>query len=346
MKILAIQFRYLGDAALMTPALRAIKEHFPGVALHVLVAKEVAPLLEHLPWLERVWAFPRMRGKARLAQSWPLIRELRRQRFDRSVDFSANDRSALISLACGASQRLAAARPGGFFGRRFCYTQTLALPRGGHQALSNLHLLSAWGIALPEAPQIEICVDPACAGLAEQLVPRPIILCHIATSQPKKEWPLNSWVELYRHASAAGHELMFSTGVTPRERVLVEQFKKLAPDAPVLPVLPDLATFLAVIGRARLFVCGDTGPLHFAAGLGVPTIGLFGPSSPRIWAPLGRQHRTAQSKECGCGGDTAVCLRANPCMAAISPKTVFELISQALAESPTRREPKAPCGQK
>ena len=52
MKILALQFRYLGDAVLMTPALRALKEHFPGCSLHVLVAEEVVPLLQHLPWLD------------------------------------------------------------------------------------------------------------------------------------------------------------------------------------------------------------------------------------------------------------------------------------------------------
>jgi ADP-heptose:LPS heptosyltransferase len=341
MKILAIQFRYLGDAALMTPALRALKDHFPGAALHVLVAKEAVPLLQHLPWLEQVWAFPRTRGKARLAESWPVLQALRRQRFDRSVDFSGNDRSALISLACGARQRLAAARPGGFFGRRLCYTQTLVLPRGGHQALSNLQLLAAWGIAVPEAPELEIRADPALAGAAEQLFPRPAILCHIATSQPKKEWPVASWAELYRQATAAGHELAFSTGVTPREQALLEQLKKLAPNAPVLPVLPDLATFLAVIGRAGLFVCGDTGPLHFAAGLGVPTIGIFGPSSARVWAPLGGRHRVAQATDCTCGGDTAVCLRANPCLATLSPETVFGLVSQALAAVPGTEAPSA-----
>jgi ADP-heptose:LPS heptosyltransferase len=77
LKILAIQFRYLSDTALMTPALRAIREHFPGSTLHVLVAEEAVPLLHHLPGLARVWAFPRRRGKAKPLLSWPVIRALR-----------------------------------------------------------------------------------------------------------------------------------------------------------------------------------------------------------------------------------------------------------------------------
>jgi ADP-heptose:LPS heptosyltransferase len=71
MKILAMQFRYLDDAPLMPPGLRTIQEHFLSCAVHVLVAEEFAPLLQHLPWLLQVWAFPWMRGKARLTQSWP-----------------------------------------------------------------------------------------------------------------------------------------------------------------------------------------------------------------------------------------------------------------------------------
>ena len=98
MKILAIQFRYLGDAALMTPALRAIREHFPGSTLHLLVAEEIVPLLQHLPGLARVWAFPRRRGRAKPTLSWPVIRALRQEHFDRSVEFGGNDRGAIVSL--------------------------------------------------------------------------------------------------------------------------------------------------------------------------------------------------------------------------------------------------------
>jgi ADP-heptose:LPS heptosyltransferase len=93
-----------------------------------------------------------------------------------------------------------------------------------------------------------------------------------------------------------------------------------------LPVVPDLPTFLAVLKRARLFISGDTGPLHFAAGLGVPTIGLFGPSPAGKWAPLGPGHRVLQTDNCTCGGDTAVCLSASPCMAAILPEAVVRLV--------------------
>ena len=73
-KILAIQFKYLGDAVFLTPALRALRESQPGGELHVLVAAEITPLFAHLPWLTKVWSLPRTRGRARLRDSWPVIR--------------------------------------------------------------------------------------------------------------------------------------------------------------------------------------------------------------------------------------------------------------------------------
>src|SRR5437773_415941 len=126
MKILAIQFRYFGDAALLAPALRALRERFPDAALHLLVPQEVTPLFQHLPWLTRVWAMPRTRGRARLRDGWPIVRALRKERFDRSVDFGGNDRGAILSLLCGARERLAPHSAGGFFGRSFCYTKEVA----------------------------------------------------------------------------------------------------------------------------------------------------------------------------------------------------------------------------
>ncbi len=115
-KILALQFKYFGDAVLMTPALRALREKFPQGELHALVPESIAPILQSLPWINRVWPMPRRRGSASLTLTWPVIRALRREHFDCSVDFASNDRGAILSFLIGARQRLGWAERGGFFG--------------------------------------------------------------------------------------------------------------------------------------------------------------------------------------------------------------------------------------
>ena len=331
MKILAIQFKYFGDAVLLTPALRALREHFPQCQLHVLVPEEVAPLLQHLPWLDRVWPMPRRRGRMTLSQAWPVVRALRREHFDRSVDFAGNDRGAIVSLLIGARQRLGLDYPGGFLGRRFCYHQRVPFtPLGGHESAQVAQVLSAWGI-VPQSLEPEIRADPALYGAAEKLLPAGSIICHIASSQPKKEWPLDHWAAFYGMATRANLRLAFTTARGAREQALVEEFKKLVADAPIVPVIPDLALFLAVLKRSAAFISGDTGPLHFAAGLGLPTIGLFGPSAASQWAPPARNHRSLTGSPCGCDGNSAVCYGAHHCLAAISPETVFAALRDALA---------------
>jgi heptosyltransferase-3 len=322
-KILALQFKYFGDTVLMTPALRALREKFPRSELHVLVPEPIAPVLQHLPWINRVWPMPRRRGRASLSLTWPVIRALRREHFDRSVDFASNDRGAILSFLIGAKLRLGWAEHGGFLGRQFCYNQRVA-PENQvrHESARLAHLLTAWDM-VPSSLTAEICANPALAATADKLLPPGKIICHVASSQPKKEWPLKHWAALHQMAIDAGIDLVFSTGIGTREEALLTDFKKLAPAAPILEPVPDLALYLAVLQRAKTFVSGDTGPMHFAAGLGVPTLALFGPNSPAQWAPVGPQHRFLTGTACTCD-NVGVCGSPYPCLAAITPEQVLK----------------------
>jgi ADP-heptose:LPS heptosyltransferase len=252
--------------------------------------------LENLPWITKVWSLPRTRGQARLRDSWPVIRGLRQQHFDRSVDFGGNDRGAILSLVSGARQRLGAVDKTNLL-YKICYSQevhTTTLPPAWVQR--HLQLLSAWNIPAPVSTRLEIVADPALAEEAARLLPAGMIVCHLGTSQPRKEWPLERWQEFYRLARATGFSLAFSSGTSERERALLAGLQKMEPKIFALPSLPSLKLFLAVLRRARAVIAGDTGPLHFAAGLGVPVVGLFGtPDSLLRTAPLYQENQMVKS---------------------------------------------------
>jgi heptosyltransferase-3 len=251
MKILAIQFKYFGDAVLMTPSLRALREHFPRAEIHLLVPEEIAPIFQHLPWLNRVWPMPRRRGSASLRQTWPVIRALRRERFDRSVDFASNDRGAILSFLAGAPQRLGWAERGGFLGRRFCYNQRVAPEtKMQHESVRLAHLLSAWEIAASSL-EAEIRSDPALAASAEKLLPPGQLFATSLPASRKKNGRCGTGLAFYRLAAATGRRVAFTTAVGAREQNLMAELKKILPDAPVLPVIPELPQFLAVLNRAE-----------------------------------------------------------------------------------------------
>jgi ADP-heptose:LPS heptosyltransferase len=332
-KILALQFKYFGDAVLMTPALRALRRNYPQATLHLVVPEEIAPLFQHLSWLDRIWSMPRRRGSANLQATWPLILALRREQFDRSVDFASNDRGAILSFLIGAKRRLGWAQPGGFFGRKFLYNERV-LPEANppHESLRLAHLLSSWKITPPDAWEAEIHADPTLAEAAKQVLrENAAVICHVASSQQKKEWPVALWAEFHRLATAAGSKVIFTTARGEREAALMVELKKLAPEAKVLPAITDLPLFLAVLSRATVFISGDTGPLHFAAGLGVPTISLFGPTLPSRWAPLGTRHHALTGGVCGCNGHIAVCQSGRHCLAEISPQVVFDALQRQIS---------------
>ena len=332
-KILAIQFKYLGDAVQLTPALRALRVHFPAAEIHVLVPAEVAPLLERLPSIDRLWAMPRRRGKAAFGETLPIIRALRREHFTRIVDFGGNDRGAVLSLAAGGQIRLGWARPGKWLGCHQFYNQRV-IPRAPrpHESLHLAQLLARWDVPPPASLEPEIHADDALAGAAAAILPGPrAILFHMAAGVRKNEWPVGHWAELYRLARAAGRTSFFTTPAGDHGAGLIAALQQLVPDAAVLPPIPSLPLFLAVLKRAALFVAGDTGPVHFAAGLGVPTLSLFGQSQPASTAPVGPRHKFIAVAGCTCARTFPVCARPNHCLAEIRPEQVLATLGQMLA---------------
>ena len=330
MKILAIQFKSLGDAVLVVPALEAIRVRFPSCQLHVLVSDRAAPLLQSLPWINRIWIMPRVRSRARIKQNWPLIRALRAERFDYSVDFASNDRGAVLSLLCGARERIGLDYPG-FWGKRFCFTQRVTpAPISQHEARRNFRILSVWNITPPELLEVKIKPDPSLAGVAKIHLPEKNILCHMGAGMPKKQWPVQHWAAFYQQASASGFKLAFTAGENAREQALVVELKALLPEAPILPAF-NIAEFLAVLSRAQALVAGDTGPMHFAASLGVPFVALFCASLFAQWKPLAQNCSILHGTPCTCEGAWHDCRSTSHCLASIEPSQVLERLISVLA---------------
>lgn len=316
----------------MIPALRMLRRHYPEAELHVLVASEAAPLLQRLDWIDRVWAFPRSRGKVRLSESMPQIKALRAVGFDRSVDFVGNDRGAILSRLVGAKERLGVAAPMGFRGRKLCYTTTIEeLDLTRHESVRDAYVLSGWDVPfLKEELEIRL-VPPEDDIVNDTPLPERSVICHLSTSQPKKEWSISNWAELYQRLRQDGHRTVFTTGPSEREQKLLADLRAISPGIDALPKLPSLEAFMTVMVQARLFISPDTAPLHLAAGVGAPTLGLFGPTASSRWAPIGEKHTALQGGPCPCSGHLDECDQPVRCIDTIALNEVYITAKAMLA---------------
>lgn len=308
----------------------------PNVELHVLVAAEIAPLLENIPWITKVWAMPRQRGKLKLSVTIPFVRSLRREKFDQSVDFGGNDRGALLSYLSGANNRLGCLNYNDSkWLTKICYTQIVVHKDPGAPYFDlHFELLRALNINRPSWLKLEIFLSDFVVNSSKEILPENSIVCHISTSQPKKDWPLLHWKTLFCLANEAGLKLVFSAGPSEREQKLLSELRSMVPEAETLPAIKNLQLFLSVLKRSKLLVCGDTGPLHFADGLGVPVLGIFGVgNSVRQVAPIYSQNKIVVATGCACDlvrNNADTCCSSISCMVSIQPDIVFSRLRKIM----------------
>jgi ADP-heptose:LPS heptosyltransferase len=334
-KLLAIHFKYLGDVVVATPALRALRRAYPEWELHVLVPEEAAPLLQGVGWLDRVWKFPRIRGRLNLGASWPLIRQLRRERFAVSVDFAGNDRGALLSLMVGARRRIGVIAPLGFHLRSRCYTDRVEeFDTTRHESVRTWAVTAPLDVPFPEDMTLEIAADSRLVSAAAEALGDTQVLCYVTATQPKREWPIDHWLEFAERAGVLTPGIAFTGGSSLREKQVLAAIAERKAGLSILPAPEPLEHLLAVLAQAKLFISGDTGPMHFAAALGVPTLSLFGPTSATRWAPLGSRHCWIGGGLCPCSGHSAACVAAKSCVGQITPDRVYNEFARMVRETP------------
>ncbi|MFM1918790.1 MAG: hypothetical protein RLZZ303_424 [Candidatus Hydrogenedentota bacterium] len=114
------------------------------------------------------------------------------------------------------------------------------------------------------------------------------VVIHPGSGSPSKNWPLHHYEELAGILAARGLSVAWCCGPAEQERGV-------APSARALPPLP-LNELAGVLASARLYIGNDSGITHLAAAVGCPTVALFGPTNPAVWAPLGDHVRVVSSE--------------------------------------------------
>ena len=332
-RILVIKLRATGDVVLSTPVIENLKRRFPGARISFLTEEASADVLRWNEFLDDLIVLPVRRWKrAGFRRSWReqarFYRNLRRRRFDLAIDLFGNPRSAVLTWLSGAANRVGYA----FRGRRLAYNTVVTPPeRAGHEVLFHLEALEALDIpVVTNRPAVAI------PGTAEEKARR-WLRGHIQESRavvglnPGGGWAIKRWppVSFGRLADALidefGVEVLVMWG--PGEEALVEAVAGAMRNRPLVIPAVTLAELGAYLRRCCLLVSNDSGPMHMAAALDVPTVGIFGPTDPRAQGPWGDGHGVVRKESVDCLGCNRIeCPIGNICMTTLEPREVLAKI--------------------
>ncbi len=293
MKLGVILPNWIGDAAMATPALRALAQHVgPAATMVGIMRPYVAEVLEGTPWLdEQIFYDPKSKDPNQ--NTWSLVRRLRQLHLDQLVLLPNSLRTGAIAWLSGARERIGYARNG----RGLLLTKGLKPLRTGraHTPVSAvdyyLELTRAMGcrpltrtLELATTGDNERAADRVWENLGLTDASKVVALCPAGAFGAAKHWPVEHFAELGRRiAEAEACHVLVMCG--PAERDTARQIATLAADARVVSLADQqnlsIGLSKACVRRSQLVITTDSGPRHLAAGFQIPTVALFGSTDAR-----------------------------------------------------------------
>jgi predicted lipopolysaccharide heptosyltransferase III len=292
--ILLIQLRRIGDLILTTPAIAAIRQKFPDAHITLVVSRSCTPLLPAIPHVDSRYVM--QRNPADVGTFMKILRT----KFDASIDFTRNNRSALLSYLSRGKKRIASARiQRRAHVRQRAYNEFVpGRMRDAHMIDYNLSLLKPLGIQ-DVCPPIQLIVPTESAVNAKDVrqkagIREPFIIFHPGSARIEKFWQADRWAEVIQSAMDRWPiTAVLTGGNSPQEKSHIAKIESLLP-RPTSDTGPrvvdlsgkiDLLTLTALIAQARLLVTVDSAPVHLAAATKTPQVILFGPTNPFHWRP-------------------------------------------------------------
>lgn len=323
--ILALAPNWIGDAAMCTPALRALSRAYPNAELTVAGRKAICDLLDGLPYVTRT-----VPGSTRpgLRELVALARRLRPFAGDLAVVFPHSARAAILARLCGARRRVGYDRGG----RTFLLTDAVPSHRVNgriepvYMAREYLDLVAPLGCA-DDGEGLELCArEEDLTAVRERLDgSRPLVgIAPGAAFGPSKLWPAERYAAVADGlVDRAGARCALFTG--PGEESTREAVLRHAKH----PLIrydggqPSIGRLKAGVSQLDLLVCNDSGTRHIAVAFGVPTLCIMGPTSPKYsCGPYEKGEVLRVDVDCGpC--QKPICTTDHRCMTRITTEWVL-----------------------
>jgi heptosyltransferase I len=310
-RIALVKLSSLGDVVHALPVAATLRAARPAARLAWIVERREALVLQGHPALDevivvdtRAWRRARRPAAVQgaLAQVLAVRRRLAAARFDVALDLQGLIKSGAIAAATRAPLRVGFDRRWGREPLGALFTNRHVTPpvSARHVVEQYLALLAPLGIAerrlefrLPAVAAAEARVDEwlATAGLKPQ---RRLVVLNPGAGRADKRWPVEHFATLaarLAHDAGAHVVVAWGPGEEGEARAIVSGASSAGARALLAPPT-DLHALIALLRRASVMVAADTGPLHLAAAVGTPCVGLYGPTAAARNGPYGAGHRT------------------------------------------------------
>jgi heptosyltransferase III len=277
-RILVVTLRRLGDVLLTTPFIRALKSGCAGCSIDALVFRGTEGMLAGNRDLDDVIAIPQ---RPSIAETATIIRRLWR-RYDLAVSSQTGDRPVLLAWAAGRHRVgfLAGAESGAFWKRRV-FDGSVLVESKNHRVVELARLAQCLGLS----GRHDI-VGPAGIATAAAALPARYAVVHANPMYRIRRWTDDGWRALAQALADRGLTVVATGGPDPAEKEYLDRVWQAATP----PIVrrdgalgwPDIA---ALLRYAAVYVGPDTSVTHLAAGVGTPTVALYGPASPSLIGP-------------------------------------------------------------
>lgn len=283
-RILVIQLRRIGDVLLSTPAIRALAAHYPKARIDFMTESPADEVLWGHPLIDRLLVAPQQGS----GESWlKFVRRIREQKYDWTIDFFSNPRSAQFAFLSGAKVRVGLDRRG----RRWAFNHRIVedeIERDMYAADLRLNILQQLGIP-PVTRELEIHADHAdpqeTMRVTEFLraIPKdqPMIAVASGSANPAKRYPADLTARVIESLRKMHRTVVLTSG--PGEASLGEEIQNCLGEPVSHLKNARVPTLAALYRHSKLYVGPDSSPKHIAVACGLPTVTIFGPGNPSNW---------------------------------------------------------------
>ena len=341
--ILVVRLGAMGDIVHVMPAVKNLRSAFPSARISWLVEDKHKDLVECLREIDEVVVFPRKHWQSSLkypqkyfkiiSEARMFLKKLRDKKYDVALDFHGNFKSGLLTYLSNASTRIG-------FSKGYCkefnfvFTNVRITPHEKKMNRVDKYLTLLHGMDIEAHYQRPVLSIPDTDRLyvehfihQNHLNQKSIALIHPGTSLfgKYKRWPPKNYADLAdRLIQELGYSVIFTW--SDQEYKIVEEIVSfMRYQATIACKTASVKQLIALLQHAHLFIGGDTGPTHIASCIGIPTVAIFGPKDPVIYAPY-NDNAVVVRTDIPCSPcEKRTCDHVS-CINSVTPQDVFDAV--------------------